>query len=67
MDGEGVVVSEFDVSLQAQHIEQLQKDYNTPDYDIDWEEVKGGLASGMPGKWVSHSYTRTCTCMVIIL
>lgn len=38
--------------LHLQHVAEQQQEYGGPEYDIDWEEVKRGEASGMPGKWV---------------
>ena len=48
MDG-GVKVDE---DSHLQHVARQQLEYEGPEYDIDWEEVRRGEASGMPGKWV---------------
>ena len=41
-----------DEDSHLQHVAKQQLEYEGPEYDIDWEEVKRGEASGMPGKWV---------------
>lgn len=49
-DADGGVNVDEDSHLQ--HVAKQQLEYEGPEYDIDWEEVKRGEASGMPGKWV---------------
>lgn len=41
-----------DEDSHLQQVAKQQLEYEGPEYDIDWEEVKRGEASGMPGKWV---------------
>lgn len=50
--------------LHLKHVAEQQREYGGPEYDIDWEEVKRGEASGMPGKWV-RKYVSLCFCNLL--
>ena len=39
-------------SNMEQHWQEQEATYGGSEYDINWEEVKAGRSSGMPGKWV---------------
>ena len=35
-----------------EYLEEQREAYGGSEYNIDWEEVREGRSSGMPGKWV---------------